>query len=182
MKQPCAGIIENNDLSYNQDYIDNIGNYGIMDGGAIYLATKNARSVVRYNHIHDFSGMKDNRGIFCDDGAYNIEIYGNVITGIVNSMCIDSRRVTFVERSETPESEIDKANVNIVIQDNTVDGSIRFEAHEDSNNGCTKGANYILPAKDGKMPKMSVKNVANPEDDIVLQHRTKHIKKHRYLK
>ena len=90
-------------------------------------------------------------------------------------MCIDSRRVTFVERSETPESEIDKANVNIVIRDNIVDGSVRFEANEDSDNGCIKGANYILPAKDGKMPKLIVKNVINPEDDIVLQHTgTKH--------
>lgn len=183
MKQPCTGVIENNDLSYSQDYLDHIDNYGIMDGGAIYLATKNAGSIVRNNYIHDFSGIKHNRGIFCDDGASNIEIYGNVITDIANSMCIDSRRVTFVERSNTPESGIDRANINIVIRDNTVDGSIRFEAHEDSDNGCVKGANYILPAKDGKMPKMVISNVANPEEDIVLKHpETKYKHKHRYLK
>ena len=183
MKQPCTGVIENNDLTYSQDYLDNIDNYGIMDGGAIYLATKNARSIVRYNHIHDFSGIKDNRGIFCDDGASNIEVYGNTITGIANGMCIDSRRVTFVERSKTPESGIDKANMNIVIRDNTVDGSIRFEANEDPDNGCIKGANYILLTKDGKMPKMIIKNVANSEDDIVLQQTgTKHLRKHRHLK
>lgn len=183
MNQPCAGVIENNDLTYSQDYIDNIDNYGIMDGGAIYLATKNAGSIVRNNYVHSFSGIKHNRGIFCDDGASNIEIYGNVITDIANSMCIDSRRVTFVERSDTPETGIDRANVNIVIRDNTVDGSIRFEAHEDSDNGCVKGANYILPSKDGKMPKMVIKNVANPEEDIVLKHRgTKYKQKHRHLK
>lgn len=183
MKQPCTGVIENNDLSYSQDYLDHIENYGIMDGGAIYLATKNAGSIVRNNYIHDFSGIKHNRGIFCDDGASNIEIYGNVITDIANSMCIDSRRVTFVERSNTPESGIDRANINIVIRDNTVDGSIRFEAHEDSDNGCIKGANYILTAEDGKMPKMVISNVANPEEDIVLKHpETKYKHKHRYLK
>lgn len=183
MKKPCTGVIENNDLSYSQDYLDHIDNYGIMDGGAIYLATKNAGSIVRNNYIHDFSGIKHNRGIFCDDGASNIEIYGNVITDIANSMCIDSRRVTFVERSNTPESGIERANINIVIRDNTVDGSIRFEAHEDSDNGCVKGANYILPAKDGKMPKMVISNVANPEEDIVLKSsETKFNHKHRYLK
>ena len=181
MIQPCTGIIENNNLSYSQDYIDHIDNYGIMDGGAIYLTTKNAGSIVRYNHIHDFSGMKDNRGIFCDDGAYNIEIYGNVITGIDNSMCIDSRRVTLVERSKTPESEIDRANVNIVIRDNTIDGSIRFEANEDSDNGCIKRANYILPATDGKTPKMIINNVPDQENDIVLQH-TGTKQKHRRFK
>ena len=183
MKQPCTGVIENNDLSYSQDYLDHIENYGIMDGGAIYLATKNAGSIVRNNYIHGFSGIKHNRGVFCDDGASNIEIYSNVITDIVNSMCIDSRRVTFVERSNTPESGIDRANINIVIRDNTVDGSIRFEAHEDSDNGCIKGANYILPAEDGKMPKMVISNVANPEEDIVLKSsETKYKHKHRYLK
>lgn len=183
MKELCAGVIENNDLSYSQDYINHIDNYCIMDGGAIYLATKNAGSIVRNNCIHGFSGIKHNRGIFCDDGASNIEIYGNVITDIANSMCIDSRRVTFVERSNTPESGIDRANVNIVIRDNTIDGSIRFEAHEDPDNGCVKGANYILPSKDGKMPKMVIENVANPEEDIVLKHRgTKYKQKHRHLK
>ena len=182
MKQPCSGIIEYNDLTYSQDYIDYMDNYGIMDGGAIYLATKNAGSIVRYNHIHGFSGIKHNRGIFCDDGASNIEIYGNVITNIANSMCIDSRRVTFVERTNTPESGIDKANVNIVIRDNTVDGSIRFEANEDPDNGCVKGVNYILPSEDGRTPKMIVKNVVTQEDDIVLwQTGFKHKQKHRQL-
>lgn len=168
MKQPCAGVIENNDLSFNKDYLDHIDNYGIMDGGAIYLATKNAGSIVRYNYIHDFSGMKSNRGIFCDDGASNLEIYGNVITGIANSRCIDSRRVTKVERSYTPESGIDKANVNIIIRDNIIDGGIRFEANEDPDNGCVKGVNFILPAKDGSKPKMIVDHVADQEDDVIL--------------
>lgn len=169
MKQPCVGVIENNDLSFDQDYLDHIDNYGIMDGGAIYIATKNAGSIVRNNYIHGISGMKSNRGIFCDDGASNIEIYGNVITGVANSRCIDSRRATFVERSNTPESDIDRANVNIVIKDNVVDGSIRFEAHEDPNNGCVKGVNYILSAQDGKVPKMIIDHVAVQEDDVVVQ-------------
>lgn len=183
MTQSCSGIIENNDLSYSQDYMDQIDNYSVMDGGAIYIATKNAGSIVRNNYVHGFSGIKHNRGILCDDGASNIEIYGNVITNIANSMCIDSRRVTFVERSNTPESGIDRANVNIMIRDNTVDGSIRFEANEDSDNGCVKGTNYILPSEDGKLPKMVIKNVAHPEEDIVLNYsETKYKHKHRYLK
>lgn len=173
MKQPCVGVIENNDLSFDQDYLDHIDNYGIMDGGAIYIATKNAGSIVRNNYIHGISGMKSNRGIFCDDGASNIEIYGNVITGIANSRCIDSRRATFVERSSSSESGVERANVNIIIRDNVVDGSIRFEAHEDSDNGCVKGTNYILPAQDGKVPQMTIDHVAIQEDDIILDAGTK---------
>lgn len=173
MKQPCSGVIENNDLSFNQDYMDHIDNYGIMDGGAIYVATKNAGSIIRNNHIHSISGMKSNRGIFCDDGASNIEIYGNVITGIANSRCIDSRRATFVERSSSSESGVDRANVNIIIRDNVVDGSIRFEAHEDPDNGCVKGINYILPTKDGSMLRMIVDHVADQKDDIILDSNVK---------
>lgn len=167
MTQPCSGVIENNDLSFDQDYLKHIDNYGIMDGGAIYIGTRNDHIVVRKNHIHGFSGMHSNRGIFCDDGAYNIEIYGNVITGIANSYCIDSRRVKKVERSNSPESLVDRANVNVIIRDNVIDGGIRFEAHEDLDNGCVKGANYILLAQDGKVPEMIVKNVVNPENDKV---------------
>ena len=169
MTQPCSGVIENNDLSFDQDYLKHIDNYGIMDGGAIYIGTRNDHIVVRKNYIHGFSGMHSNRGIFCDDGAYNIEIYGNVITDIANSWCIDSRRVKKVERSNSPESLVDRANVNVIIRDNVVDGGIRFEAHEDLDNGCVKGANYILQTPNGKLPKMIVSNVANAEDDIVLE-------------
>lgn len=170
MKSPSSGIIENNEMSCDQNYLNNIDNYGIMDGGAIYLATKNSNSIVRYNYIHGFSGMKSNRGIFCDDGAYNFEIYGNVITGIANSRCIDSRRVTSVEKTNTPESGIDKANVNIVIRDNIVDGSIRFEAHEEAGNGCVKGANYVLIDKDSKIPNNVISNITDNEDDILLEY------------
>ncbi len=167
MAQPCSGVIENNDLSFSQDYLDHIDNYGIMDGGAIYVATKTDGVVIRNNHIHGFSGMKSNRGIMCDDGAYNIEIHGNVITSIANSWCIDSRRVKKVERSNDPESTVDRANINIVIRDNTIDGSIRFEANEGPNNGCVKGTNYIILGKNSKMPEMTIKNVKNPKKDKV---------------
>lgn len=182
MKQPCAGVIENNDLSFDQDYLNHIDNYGIMDGGAIYVATKNAGSIVRYNYIHGFSGMKSNRGIFCDDGAYNIEIYGNAITNIANSRCIDSRRVTKVEQSNFPKSDIDRANVNIIIRDNIVDGSIRFEAHESPDNGCVKGVNYILPAKDGSTPRMIVDHVADQKEDVLLDASTSIKKTRKKLK
>lgn len=169
MKQPCCGIIENNELSFEQDYLNTIDNYSIMDGGAIYLWTKNAHSVIRYNYIHGFSGMKSNRGIFCDDGAYNFEIYGNVIMGVANSRCIDSHHIAKVESAKTPESGIDKANVNIIIRDNIVDGSIRFEGNEEVENGCVKGSNFILLANNGKMPKNVLSNITDDEDDIVLE-------------
>ena len=58
--------------------------------------------------------------------------------GIANSRCIDSHRIAKVESAKTPESGIDKANVNIIIRDNIVDGSIRFEGNEEDKNGNLK--------------------------------------------
>lgn len=169
MTNPCYGIVENNELSYTEGYMAEIDNYGIMDSGAIYVMTKNDGTIIRNNFIHNYSGMKDNRGIFCDDGAYNFQIYENVIIGIANSYCIDSRRVASVERKKTPESGIEKANINIVIRDNIVDGQIRFEAHEDKNNRCVKGANYVIKKNNRKIPQNTLKNVINAEIDVVLE-------------
>lgn len=182
MSQPCSGVIENNDLSFDQGYLDHIDNYGIMDGGAIYVATKTDGVVIRNNYIHGFSGMKSNRGIMCDDGAYNIEIYGNAVTGIVNSWCIDSRRVKKVERSTDPESTVDRANVNIVIRDNYIDGGLRFEANEGPNNGCIKGTNYIIPGQNGKKPRMEIGNVPVQKDDVMLDAGTKIVKNKNKIK
>ena len=74
-------------------FIADYQQYTLMDGGAIYISTRLDDVVIRYNYIHNVKGMKDNRGIFCDDGAKNLKIYGNVFYGIHNSYCVDSRLV-----------------------------------------------------------------------------------------
>ena len=167
---PCYGIVENNVMQFTDSYMANIANYGIMDSGAIYVWTKNDGAIIRNNVIKNYTGMYSNRGIFCDGGAYNVQIYNNVITGITNSFCIDSYRVKSVERSKEKDYGIDRSNVNVVIRDNIVDGSIRFEAHEGKNNGCVKGANYFIMKKGGKVPKNTIKNIVNAEEDIPLEY------------
>ena len=170
MNIPCRGVSENNDLSYTKEYLSNIDNNCIMDGGAIYIWTKNERAIIRNNHIHGFSGMAGNRGIFCDDGAFNVQIIGNVITGIENSYCIESRRVSSVECTQTPESGIMKSNINVVIKDNILDGPILFEGNEIPDNGCIKKSNYILYSGKGDLPKNSITNIQTPSEDIVLDY------------
>ncbi|MBO4742755.1 MAG: right-handed parallel beta-helix repeat-containing protein, partial [Bacteroidales bacterium] len=138
---PSGGIVENNTLTFTPGYISAIDNYGLMDSGAIYIWTQNDGVVIRNNRINGFSGMKDNRGIFCDDGAYNVTIEGNSITGVVNSFSIDSRRVMSVESEKG--SKVTRANVNNRVSLNTVDAPIRFEPREGDNNGCYFGENKI---------------------------------------
>ena len=97
--------------------------------------------------------MKDNRGIFCDDGASNFTITGNTILRIANSYCIDSRMV----KDQHPEKFTN--NVNITITDNTVDGSIRFEGRNEVGNRCVYGRNNVLSAEDGTAPEMKISKV-----------------------
>jgi hypothetical protein len=141
-ENPCNGIIERNTLEFTDRYAAEIDNYGIMDSGAIYLWTKNDGAVIRNNYISNYTGAGDNRGIFCDDGAYNFQIYGNLIMGIQNSYCIDSRRVSHVEVRSAPGDNVFYANVNNIIRDNYIDGNIQFVGNESVNNGCVKGSNF----------------------------------------
>ena len=166
---PCNGVIENNTLLYTSEYMASIDNYGIMDGGAIYLWTKNDGAIIRNNAIQNYSGAGDNRGIFCDDGAYNFEIYENLITGISNSYCIDSRRVSAVEANKTPESGIWRSNVNNIIARNYVDGSIRLLGHETSDNGCIMGTNYLL-LEDGRItPDVNCENISDINEPVLIE-------------
>lgn len=165
-EHPCNGTVENNSLVYTDAYINNIANSALMDGGAIYLWTKNDGAIIKNNYIHNYTGLKFNNGIYCDDGAYNFRIIGNVITGISKGNCIDSRRVARVEASSTPDSDIERANVNIVIKDNVVNGTIRFVGNEVVNNGCVKGENYIIITDPNSLPKMTYSNVLRVAEDV----------------
>ena len=137
-----CGIVEGNRMYYTEDYISSIEDYQVMDGGAIYVFTRNDGAVIRNNIIHDIAGRYQNRGIFLDDGAYGVEISGNTVYNIHNSYCIDSRRVKAFERSIDPLSKTERTNVNNSVFGNIVDGDIRFEPREGEDNGCYIGTNY----------------------------------------
>lgn len=123
MEQPSRGVVEGNELFYTAGYLAEKEKHTLMDSGAIYLYTQNDAVEICRNKVHDIDGMKDNRGIFCDDGAYNFNIHDNEVYGIRNSWCIDSRRVL---PKDLPDN-IKRTNFNNHIDHNKVDGRIRFE-------------------------------------------------------
>ena len=151
-KEP-GGIIEHNTLWYEPAFLADTLTHTMMDSGAIYVGICNDVAVVRHNYIHDIGGVKDNRGIFCDDGARNFDIYDNVILNIANSYSIDSRRVPEVEGRRIPQ------NVGNSIHDNLVNAPIRFEGNE-TGDRCSLGTNYLLRDTDGSYPEMQVKNIS----------------------
>ena len=163
------GVVEHNVIYYTKNYLSNISQYGLIDGGAIYIATKNDNLIVRYNYIHDISGAGSNRGIYCDDGAKNFSLYGNIILNVKNSKCIDARLDPALERFDKTQV----ANVNKVIKYNIINGGIILEGKPIANNGCVKGANIIL-FKDGEKLRtdMIVSNVETSEEDIYYLYKT----------
>ena len=168
------GIVERNHIFYDQEHFDNAWKYTIMDSGAIYVWTQNDKAIIRYNFIHDYTGMAQYSAIFCDDGSSNFKIYGNILINTPVFHSIDARRCAGTEKGNNPKSFALKNNIGNEIRDNVLDGTIRFEGHEDKNNGCIKGKNIILRKKDGietvHKYKSEVRNIEKEEKDIILEY------------
>ena len=126
-EKTCAvtGTVRNNELWYTPDYFSDFPAHTLMDSGAIYVTTQNDRTIIRDNYIHDYIGMRDNRGIFLDDGASHVIVINNTIERVPHGWSIDSRLVKEVETM--PGSKVRQVNVGNLIHDNHVDGKIRFE-------------------------------------------------------
>lgn len=135
-----SGLIERNEL-FHSDAFRKEPSRTLMDAGAIYVGTMNAGLVIRNNYIHDIRGAKDYRGIFGDDGAYGVTVYGNLVLDTPTSYSIDFRRVASVETRA--DSYAERVNVDNRIYGNTVDGKVRFETRG-GDDGCYKGENRVL--------------------------------------
>ena len=130
-------IVECNELYMTPDYRNKLLCVPLLDGGAIYTWTKNHKTIIRYNFISGHSGAMDNRGIFCDDGTYNVWLYGNLVINTKNSYAIDLRKVNNL---------LTACNSNNCILFNIFDGYYRFEGTENQSLSVTntKGCNIIL--------------------------------------
>ena len=123
----ASGVIEENELYCTTAFLKRPARL-LMDSGAIYTWTINKDITIRNNYIHDIGGYGWNRGIFCDDGTVNVAIEGNKIRNVQNSYSIDLRLCTEVEKN--PYSRINRVNVGNKLENNDVDGKVRFENRE----------------------------------------------------
>lgn len=162
---PSVGIIEHNIIYNTEDYVSNIDQRGLIDGGAIYLYTINDNAIIRYNFINNISGCGSNRGIYCDDGAKNFKIFGNIIMKVHNSNSIDARYDAVLESFD--KSQL--ANINKVMENNIVDGSIKFQGRRDGRNGCFKGSNFMFNSSQDRVPKYDVLNVEFHQEDVQIE-------------
>lgn len=124
MVYPCSGIAEGNELYYTQHTLANISANTLMDSGAIYVATQNTNTVIRNNSIHDYAGVLDYRGIFCDDGASNCHVIGNRISRTPTSFSIQFRERDYSDESTNKSPYFSLGNR---AENNQCDGEIRFK-------------------------------------------------------
>ena len=130
----------------------------LMDSGAIYTWTQNDEVIIRYNYIHDYTGAGDNRGIFCDDGANNLKLYGNVVLNTPNCYSIDSRMGKDQKEGFTN-------NANNFMAHNVVDNGVRFQGHSDIQHHVVKGSNIVVKRNEDVI-KDKYENLEHMEEDI----------------
>ncbi|MBQ9523625.1 MAG: right-handed parallel beta-helix repeat-containing protein [Bacteroidaceae bacterium] len=165
---PSYGIVERNHIYYTSDYIKEKAEWTLVDGGAIYLWTKNDDAVIRHNFIHDYEGMGSNRGIYCDDGTNNCSIYGNIVLNINNCRAIDLRRSKTIENAPVGQ----RSNENNHIFGNVFNNDFLFEGRDDDSTS-VKGRNTILVNSEVGMPKITVKNVIEESQDKISEYKEK---------
>jgi len=169
-KYDTRGIIEHNEISFSPGYFSQKEKYTLMDSGAIYVWTQNDDAIIRYNYIHDYGGMRFNSGIYCDDGASNCKIYGNVILNTPDGCSISSRRVE-------DSKEGFRNNVNNFIADNVVDGAVVFGCSAKDQRHCQKGANYVIQTGAQTTYKDRFENLEQREEDVVIKSNDKILRK-----
>lgn len=151
-----SGIIEDNEIFYDKDYFESFFDHTLMDSGAIYVSTRNDNTIIRFNYIHDYIGLKDNRGIFCDTGTQNTHIYGNIILNVPNSNTIEIWRVASSDKTVPDANEGNSAYQNIL------GGKYRFEGKETAKKN-VQGKNYVVYSN--KRPSIIKRNLNKYEDD-----------------
>lgn len=119
---PITGIVSGNDIAFEPDYYRDYLRHTLMDGGAIYTWTLCDKVAITGNRIDHYRGVKDYRGIFCDDGGKNLTISHNTVTNIGDDCwCIDLRWEDNVQK------QVPDHNTGNVVRDNKVEGRVRFE-------------------------------------------------------
>ena len=151
---PLTYIIERNIISHSEAFVAHYLERTVADGGGIYIGPQNTRGIIRNNVIRNITGIHSNRGIFLDDGAKNLAIYGNLVQNTANSYDIALRYCT------TYSSGIPDHNTNNVIIHNIMTGYYRFEGRQDEDN-CFVGGNVLLNGQNRGKDKLMVRRKYN---------------------
>lgn len=156
-------IIERNSIRLTIAFSDNYENNTLADGGGIYIGPSCTQGIIRHNVIIGMNGIHGNRGIFLDDGAKNLALYGNLIMDTKNSYDIDLRYYSAFEK------DIPDHNTRNSIFNNIMTGGYRFQ-DAGIESQCVGGENLIIGI--GKRQKFVVE-LMNYVEDIKIEGKMK---------
>ena len=140
-------LVEHNYFHHTSDWIEKRKQLGFQDSGDIYITPNNGKAIVRYNTIINCGGLGKNIGIYGDDGAYNMEIYCNIILDTENFYDIDCRDCS---KKGEPRWVIPSGNhlsTHNYIAYNISNGYLRMQENKNDGlkkTGCTFINNFIL--------------------------------------
>lgn len=160
--RPCYGVVEKNHIYYTSDYIKEKADWTLLDGGAIYLWSKNDGTVIRNNFIHDYEGMGSNRGVYGDDGTSNCAIYGNIILNMGTGFSIDLRRSLTLDKLKIGL----RSNENNTIYGNVFNNCFRFQGRGDDSTSI-KGGNTVLVDNSSTVPSILEDNLVKKSRDKI---------------
>lgn len=164
LSRHSENLVEWNYIHYTPEWIQERRLLGLQNSGAITVATNNKEAIVRFNRINGCGGPGKNIGIYGNNGAYNMKIYGNVISGTENYYDIDCRDVSQTFNGQTPNGSYNDVNTNNLIEYNIFDGYIRIQENSvlsppENSPRCSFVKNFKLEPN----PKM----IIQPGDDNV---------------
>lgn len=124
---PSHHLVEHNTIVQTPAWKQWQNYLGLKDSGAIYIATNNREAVVRFNKVLCFGGTGGNHAIYADDGAYNIQVYGNVVADSESGYDIFSRYVPEGGDGGRQVLKVFHANMNNYIAYNICNGFLWLE-------------------------------------------------------
>ncbi|MBO4315594.1 MAG: hypothetical protein J5867_06505 [Prevotella sp.] len=126
-----SSLVERNFIHHTDGWKAMRQQLGLQDSGDIYVVANNEMAIIRYNRIHGCGGPGKNNAIYIDYWAYNIQIYGNVITGTENFYDIDCRDCSPEELPNNGQLQVLESGqyptTNIFIGYNVCDGYVRIQ-------------------------------------------------------
>ncbi len=168
LSRHSENLVEWNYIHYTPEWIQERRLLGLQNSGAITIVTNNEKAIVRFNRIVGCGGPGKNIGIYGNNGAYNMEIYGNVISGTENFYDIDCWDVSPTFSGQTPNGSYNDVNTNNLIKYNIFDGYIRIQENSLlTTTGCNFFKNFKLEPnpKANNAPSEVSENIFNQMND-----------------
>ena len=155
-------LVEYNYFHHTDEWMNERKQLGLQDSGDIYIIPNNGRATIRYNTIINCGGLGKNNAIYGDDGAYNMDIYCNIILDTENYYDIDCRDGSKKGETRWSIPKDCRLSTNNFIAYNICNGYLRMQENENDGvrkTGCSYVNNFVIGR--GNANRNKIENLVN---------------------